>query len=226
MIVTLLKPLILPVLLLIAASVFAAWMKATKGRRGERAVHNSVIAVGAECITDFIIPDGRGGLTQVDHVVKLPIGIAVIETKNFSGKIYGSAQERMWTQAIGIQRNKFQNPLRQNHLHVQAIKAIIGENVEVIGQVIFVGDAKFREMPEGVSGLSELKRHLRMVKGMPVPAEIEQAWIKLQAALRLDDGAREIHLAQVQAIKQSKAIGRRPAAATAPTVSDNDCREL
>ena len=193
----LIKSLILPVLLLLSASVFAAWMKATKGRRGERAVHYAILTVRAECITDFIIPDNRGGLTQVDHVVKLPIGIAVIETKNYSGKIYGTEREKTWTQAIGAQKNKFQNPLRQNYLHVEAIKAIVGEGIEVIGQVIFVGDAKFREMPEGVSSLAELKKHLRMVKDMPVPAEIEQAWAKLQAAMRTDDGARADHLAQV-----------------------------
>jgi hypothetical protein len=206
MIVQLLKPLILPGLFLLAAMAFAAWMKATRGRRGERAVHNAIVAAGAECITDFIIPDGRGGLTQVDHVVKLPIGIAVIETKNYSGKIYGTEREKTWTQAIGGQRNKFQNPLRQNHLHVEAIKAIVGECVDVIGPVIFVGDAKFRETPEGVSGLSALRKHLGMVKGMPVPPNVEAAWATLQASMRTDDGARADHLVLVRQKKAQQTV--------------------
>lgn len=199
MIAHLIKPLILPGLFLLAAMAFAAWMKATKGRRGERAVHNAIVAAGAECITDFIIPDARGGLTQVDHVVKLPIGIAVIETKNYSGKIYGTEREKTWTQAIGRQKNKFQNPLRQNFLHVEAIKAITGDGIDIIGQVIFVGDARFREMPEGVSGLAELKRHLRMVRDLPVPAEVEQAWARLQAVMETSQTARQEHLSQLKA---------------------------
>ena len=172
----------------------------TMGAAGEpAAAGNAIVTAGAECISDFIIPDGRGGLTQVDHVVKLPIGIAVIETKNYGGKIYGTEREKTWTQAIGSQRNKFQNPLRQNFLHVEAIKEITGDGVDVLGQVIFVGDAKFREMPDGVSGVADFKRHLRNVREIPVPEPVEQAWAKLRAAMQTDPAARQEHLAQVKA---------------------------
>ena len=198
---------LLPGLLLIGlVGSLSVWFKTTKGRRGEAAVHRAIETSGAVCITDFIVPDGRGGLTQVDHVIKLPIGIAVIETKNYSGRIYGKGGDATWMQAIGGQKNRFQNPLRQNHLHVEAIKAIAGQGVDVIGQVIFVGDATFKEMPEGVSGIHELKKHLRLVADMPIPAEVEAAWSKLKASMLIDDASRSKHLAQVRAKKSSKVL--------------------
>lgn len=36
-------------------------------------------------IDDVIIPDGRGGTTQIDHVIVSQFGVFVIETKNRSG---------------------------------------------------------------------------------------------------------------------------------------------
>lgn len=198
----LIKSLIPALIFLGAASLFAAWMKSTKGRRGERAVHRAITDSGAECITDFILPDGRGGLTQVDHVIKLPVGVAVIETKNYSGKIYGREGEPTWTQVIGGQKNKFQNPIRQNFAHTEAIKLIVGKDVEVFGQVIFVGDARFKQMPEGVSGARELKKHLRLVAELPIPAAVEQGWQALQAAMVTDPESRKAHLIQVKDKKE------------------------
>ncbi len=207
MIWQLVKQLLPALLLLGVASGFATWLKATKGRRGEAAVHKDITTFGAECITDFIVPDGRGGLTQVDHVIKLPIGIGVIETKNYSGMIYGQAKEASWTQVLGGKKSKFPNPLRQNFAHTEAIKKIVGRNVEVFGQVIFVGDARFKEMPEGVSGLKELKTHLRMVAEMPIPPEVDLGWQVLKAAMLNDDESRKAHLALVKGKKERR---RRP----------------
>lgn len=205
MIWSMVKSLLPALLLLCGAAAFAQWVKATKGRRGEKVVHKAIVASGAECITDFILEDGRGNLTQIDHIIKLPIGIGVIETKAYSGKIYGRAGEATWTQALGGKKSKFQNPLRQNYAHTEAVKRIVGKNVQVFGQVLFVGDATFKELPEVVSGLQELKRHLRLISTMPIPADVEDAWRALVAAMMIDADTRSAHLSQLRAKKAIRA---------------------
>ncbi|QQL43722.1 nuclease-related domain-containing protein [Sulfuriroseicoccus oceanibius] len=97
-----------------------------KGWWGEFALHYLGLKLLDKSIyttvSDFYLqrPDGRG-TTQLDHVVVSKFGIFVIETKNMKGKIYGRAASRQWTQYIGRGNFKFQNPIHQNKLHIDAL---------------------------------------------------------------------------------------------------------
>lgn len=96
-------------------------------------------------------PDGQG-TTQLDHVVVSPFGIFVIETKNYKGWIFGSEKQPKWTQQIYRTKNRFQNPLHQNHLHVKALMTLLGlpENA-FHSLVFFIGGAEFKTpMPDNV----------------------------------------------------------------------------
>ena len=73
-----------------------------KGRIGERAVR-SVIGKDLDEETyiefhDLIIPS-RSGTTQIDHIYVSVFGIFVIETKNYTGWIFGSEKQSKWTQS-------------------------------------------------------------------------------------------------------------------------------
>jgi hypothetical protein len=50
------------------------------------------------------------GTTQIDHVLVADTGIFVIETKHYSGWIFGDPQERQWTQAIYRKKIPFPKP--------------------------------------------------------------------------------------------------------------------
>jgi hypothetical protein len=95
-----------------------------RGRAGEARVAAVLDRVGADRLHDVILPDGRGGSTQVDHLVLTGAGILVVETKNYRGSVYGREHEAQWTQRLGRRSFPFQNPLRQNYGHVQAVKAL------------------------------------------------------------------------------------------------------
>jgi len=103
------------------------------------------------------------GTTQIDHVLVSTRGIFVIETKHYSGWIFGSANSRNWTQVIYKVKNSFQNPLRQNHLHLKTVEGILdflpGEVFHSI--VVFTGNAEFKtEKPTGVFFLDELLEYI------------------------------------------------------------------
>ena len=65
---------------------------------------------------NFIIKD-ESGSTQIDHIIVSKFGIFVLETKDYSGWIYGHEKSEYWTQNIFGNKNRFQNPLRQNYRH-------------------------------------------------------------------------------------------------------------
>ncbi|MDH5510892.1 MAG: NERD domain-containing protein [Nitrospinota bacterium] len=54
------------------------------------------------------------GTTQIDHIIVSRYGIFVVETKNMRGWIFGSKEQKLWTQMIYKHKNTFQNPLHQN----------------------------------------------------------------------------------------------------------------
>jgi hypothetical protein len=56
----------------------------------------------------------ENGSTQIDHVIVSIYGIFVVETKNMRGWIFGSPNQKTWTQKIYKHTSKFQNPLHQN----------------------------------------------------------------------------------------------------------------
>jgi len=93
-----------------------------------------------------------GDSTQIDHVVVSTKGVFLIETKNFSGLVFGRANESQWTQVAGRSKRRFQNPLRQNYKHMR----FMADNLEVkesaiVPMVVFLGGVDFpKGKPEGV----------------------------------------------------------------------------
>lgn len=104
----------------------------------------------------------RNDTTQIDHVVVSPFGVFVIETKNYSGWIFGDRNSRVWTQTFYGGKYKFQNPLRQNFKHTKAIESVLSLPAEYVHSVVvFVGSAEFRTvLPTNVVYLKELLAHI------------------------------------------------------------------
>jgi len=148
-------------LVLMAGGASIAFGAVIKGARGERAVRR-VLTRHFEAVHDLLVPDNREARswTQIDHVVRLPACLVCIETKNYDGLIFGSARQAQWTQVLGRNKHRFQNPLRQNHKHVKAVEAAAG-GTPTQSLVVFTGRARFpKGLPEGVCKLEELIERL------------------------------------------------------------------
>lgn len=168
------------------------------GAQGQAAVSRRLRRYCAEVADDLILPNGRGGLAQIDHLVLTPAGLVVVETKNYSGLIFGEVRDRTWTQCIGRQRNKFENPLRQNYGHIKAVEAL-ATGVPVTGLVVFIDRARFpKGEPNGVTTLSALSRALAPVAHEAVSTDYRRAWDAVLAQARTDREARRAHLDSVR----------------------------
>lgn len=127
-----------------------------KGWLGEASVNRGLLGLDPSLYRSFHDlylprPDGKG-TTQIDHVVVSPFGIFVIETKNYRGWIFGGEKQRQWTQQIYRRKEKFQNPLHQNLLHIRALMDFLHLPETGFHSVIFfIGDAEFKTpMPGNV----------------------------------------------------------------------------
>lgn len=101
--------------------------------------------------------------TQIDHIFISKYGVFVVETKNYTGWIFGGENQPTWTQKIYKTTNKFQNPLRQNYKHLKALEAALDIPFEHIKSVIvFVGGSTFKtEMPANVTYAGGYIRHIK-----------------------------------------------------------------
>jgi hypothetical protein len=92
------------------------------------------------------------GTTQIDHIIVSKYGIFVVETKNMKGWIFGSENQKQWTQQIFKHKSKFQNPLRQNYKHISTLESCLNaKNNSIFSVIIFIGDSTFKtKMPENV----------------------------------------------------------------------------
>ena len=97
----------------------------SKTNIGEQEVNNILNRIkGYKLLTDIMIK-GERGTTQIDHILIGRKGIFVIETKDYSGLIYGEEYSKYWTQIINKNSNEFYNPIRQNYGHVKALERYI-----------------------------------------------------------------------------------------------------
>ncbi|WP_201538164.1 NERD domain-containing protein [Psychrobacter immobilis] len=134
-------------------------------------------------LNGITLPLANGGSTQIDHVIVSVYGIFVIETKNYKGWIYGKEAQRQWTQAFPNGRKyKFQNPLRQNYLHIKTLADLLGLELSYFHSMIaFIGECELKtrdELPEHVltSGMASYvkKKQDKLLTDEEVRAIVEQ----------------------------------------------------
>jgi len=135
--------------------------------RGEAAVRRVVLfnfpAPKYHLLNNITIPF-EDGTTQIDHVLISTKGIFVIETKDYSGWIFGNANSKHWMQVIYKVKNQFQNPLHQNYLHVKSIQKLMDflPEGQIHSVVVFTGKGEFKTpMPKNVIYLNNLAEYLR-----------------------------------------------------------------
>ena len=167
---------------------------------------------------DVTLPLGRSS-TQIDHIVVSPFGVFVIETKNYSGWIFGNAKSKQWTQVLYKKKFRLMNPLRQNYIHVQAVKKFLAlPDMYIFSVVAFVGSAKFKtNLPDNVVYLRQLRSYLRSKRERILSArEVESVARKFrdhQAGVTLVE--RAPHLSVVQSEPKCPQCGEKMVQRTA-----------
>jgi hypothetical protein len=159
--------LITVIIFVLAVKLFFAWYFSPKQRgiRGERAVAAKLRAnLPAEYIVlnDLYLPLPDGTTTQIDHVVVSQYGIFVVETKTYSGWIFGDEKSAKWSQSIYRKKSSFQNPIRQNYKHICALVDNLGIDKSYFHNVVvFRGGCSFKtEMPNGVVYDHRVVKHI------------------------------------------------------------------
>lgn len=97
---------------------------------------------GAKFLFNCYIPKENGETTEIDVLMISKDGIFVLESKNYSGWIFGSENSREWTQVLPQGRGKsrkerFYNPIRQNKGHIKWLHTIVGTQIPLYSIIVF-----------------------------------------------------------------------------------------
>lgn len=142
------------IVMLLFLLLMRKYSPAIKGTLGEKKISITLSKLQLPNSTiyhDLYIPTSSGKTSQIDHLVLTPKGIFVIETRNYSGWIFGSETSYNWTQVIYKRKQKFYNPIKQNEGHIKALMHYLGEkslsNVPIHSVIVFNDEVtlKFKE---------------------------------------------------------------------------------
>ena len=139
---------------------------------------------------NIMLPTDDGATTQIDHVIVSEWGIFVIETKTYSGWVFGDAKSAMWTVSHFRRKDRFQNPLHQNYKHVATLSECLGIEQSYFKTIVaFGGEAVFKtQMPSEVMHFGDVPDYIRsqsvnaIIKAEQVP-EIVNVILEWQATL-------------------------------------------
>lgn len=102
----------------------------------------------------------KGKTSEIDVMLIHEKGIFVIESKNYSGWIFGSAEQQKWTQCINKNTKKqFYNPIKQNKTHISALSEYLKIDKEKIKSfIVFSERCELKKIPENTKEYVITKR--------------------------------------------------------------------
>lgn len=154
------------VFVFIAVSIFRIFKPKIKGKLGEENIRRKLNKLPKEYrVLNDIMVKTEDKTSQIDHIVLSIYGIFVIETKMYSGWIYGKENSKNWTENIYGKKYKFLNPFIQNKGHIKSLKNL-GEDFEdkkYISIVAFSPDAdlKNKENMENLIYFREINKTIK-----------------------------------------------------------------
>ena len=103
----------------------------------------------------------KDSTSEIDVLVVHKKGIYVIESKNYSGWIFGSENQQQWTQMLNKNaKERFYNPIRQNKTHIKALSEYLQiEPSKMKSYIVFSERCELKKVPENTDQYVITKRN-------------------------------------------------------------------
>lgn len=162
-----------------------------KGRNGEYLTYiglRKYEKTGGKFLFNVYLPKENEETTEIDVMLICTKGIFVVESKNYSGWIFGSEKQKTWTQSLPQGKGRpslkehFLNPIMQNKLHIKALKSVIGEETPIYSVIAFSERCTLKDVTVTDKQIKVVNRNriLNAVKNLAKQneTEIEQSQVE------------------------------------------------
>ncbi len=179
-----------------------------KGVYGEYLTYNILRKMNGEILTNLYIPKNNT-TTEIDLVFINKTGMYVIESKNYSGKIYGSKENKYWMQILdNNKRNRFYSPIIQNKTHIKYLNKVLPDlsKEDFYSIIVFSERCKLRNMDIQEENLKVIKRDklkytmnkiLKSKNEIYTDSEVESIYNKLENYSNVDEVVKENHIKNI-----------------------------
>ncbi len=162
---------------------------------------------------NLYIPKSNGESTEVDVVLLHESGIYVLESKNYSGWIFGTESQQYWTQTLPVgqgrsQKNQFYNPILQNKGHIKWLQIFLDDQTLSFYSYIVFSDRCTLKNITLTSGnhhvvnrydlLSAIQQNVTKVGIQLSPNKIDNLFQKLYPLTQIDETEKMIHIRNIR----------------------------
>lgn len=184
-----------------------------KGKYGEyltsRIIEKNALTSHKQLVNVYVPKRNSDELTEVDLLYIDRTGLYIIESKNYSGWIFGNEAHQNWTQSMPNKKKfKFYNPIRQNATHIRAVQDFLALPKEVIHSVIVFSERcslkKIEVTSENVHVIKRenLKKFIQAreqsAKQFFTQAEIQTIYNRLLPQMQVSDEVKKQHIKRIQ----------------------------
>lgn len=134
------------------------------GRRGEKLTERELNLVKffgrkGKVLRNIYIPKDNGETTEIDVIFITQKGIFVIESKNYSGWIFGDEKSTYWTVMLpNKEKNRFYNPIKQNQTHIKWLARYLNEDIPLFSVVVFSERCELKKVTVDSQDIHVIKR--------------------------------------------------------------------
>lgn len=182
------------------------------GTIGERYTQNALniarlFGRRGKVLSNVYIPKEDGTTTEIDLLFITQKGIFVIESKNFSGWIFGKENDNYWTATLPTQKNKFYNPIKQNKTHIKWLKAYLEDDVPMFSIIVFSDRCEFKKMVVDISDVRVIHRERLYYNINEIwckypdvmsNQQINTIFEKLKILTNVDDAVKQNHISSIK----------------------------
>lgn len=185
-----------------------------KGRHGEKLTAKSLKWVDrfgrkGRILRNVYVPKANGETSEIDVMYICQKGIFVIESKNYSGWIFGDEDGQYWTMMLpNRQKNRFYNPIKQNRTHIKWLRQYVGETVPLFSIIAFSERCELKKVTVASEDVKVIKRDylygtVRRIWDSSADVltddEVEKLHEKLEELTHVDEATKEAHIHSIEA---------------------------
>lgn len=108
-------------------------------------------------LDNVYVPKPNGETSEIDVLFITQKGIFVIESKNYSGYIFGDEDDQKWTVTLykgksfwhnNVEKHQFYNPIKQNNTHIKYLDKYLGNNYKYYSIIAFSERCELKSVPQ------------------------------------------------------------------------------
>ncbi|NRW25479.1 hypothetical protein DFH70_004605 [Clostridium beijerinckii] len=182
-----------------------------KGKYGEYLSFNILEKIKGEhrILTNVYLPKENGETTEIDLIYLHETGIYVLESKNYSGWIFGDEKSKYWMQTLkNGQKEKFYNPIKQNNTHIKYLIKLLKVDEKLVKSIIVFSErCIIKKMEVHSENVKVINRYTlnktieKLISNSPkvfAAGEIIELYYELKSYTCVSKDVKENHIKQIE----------------------------